>query len=400
MTDLEISKPQKNTRNTQKPPAEMPRRSRSPVRQRGQPARVADRYDGRTVARTSVDEYGRPIRMRDDYRPMRSPTPPRGNFRGRDDYAPRNRDSYDGRDRRRSRSRSPPYGSRNDNSRYRARGPSPRSRETEEDANLHIPRRDPGDVPDVQIIPMEPLDRQFLTWVENEMRGRVKVEVMPYDPRTPLQAIIRRQILEGVHSVAKLDMRAQQSCKISLQVFDRQGGIGNVRFDEYQDLDPKIAAELTLRAKNARQPPQIANPPPFVPPQYSAAQPFQPPAPAPAAANPSLANIMGGIDNATLQKLLGTLGAMPQQQMPAAAQQHNIPAVNANAGLDLAGLIGGLQQQRQVYQQPMQPQHQYPVQGGQGYGVPQQQPVVNVNQPQQSAQQVQNIMAQLARYRQ
>jgi hypothetical protein len=80
------------------------------------------------------------------------------------------------------------------------------------------------------------------------MRGRgIKVEVMFLNPRFPLQAIIRRQILEGVHGVTKLDMRCQQSAKIPLQVFDRQGGANNVRFDEYQDLDPKIAAELILR---------------------------------------------------------------------------------------------------------------------------------------------------------
>lgn len=364
------------------------------------------------------DEYGRPLRIRDDYRPVRSPTPPRGSFRGRDEYMPRGgRDSYETRDRRRSRSRSPSYG-RNDGARYRERSPSPRTREAMEDATLQIPRRDPRDVPDVQLIILENLDPQFVTWIQNEMRGRVKVDVLRLDPRLPLQAVVRRQILEGVHAVSKLDLRAQNSSKIPLQVFDRQGGTNNVRFDEYQDLDPKIAAEVVLRAKNTHQPPLQVQNAPYIPPQYQAGPPYQPPAPVSAPQAPNIASLMGQLDNATLQKLLGSLGAtqpqqQPQQQPQSLPQQHNPMAANANAAIDIASLLGGFQQQQhhvqpqQPYQQPMQPQYQMPA-GNPEYGMmpnsvgmsPQQQPPPNLNIPQQSAQQVQNIMAQLARYRQ
>lgn len=394
--DLEISKPQKNTRNAQA--SGQARRSRSPDYARGGGAdrggrgrnSAADRYDGRAAPTYRSDEYGRPIRVRDDYRPVRSPTPPRGNFRGRDEYVPRGRDSYDSRDRNRSRS---PYDHR-DNGRYRERSLSPRGREAVEDADLQLPRRDARDVPDVQILLMEQLERDFVLWVEGEMRARgIKVDVMFLNSRFPLQAVIRRQILEGVHAVSKLDMRCQQSAKIPLQVFDRQGGANNVRFDEYQDLEPKIAAELVLRAKQA-QTAQPAQNPQYTQPQFSVGQSFQTPAATPAAAN--LASLVGQLDNATLQKLLGSYQPLQQQQ--------NAPAVAANQAIDLAGLLGGLKPQppQQSYQQAQSAPDPYanlasnPALASllQNAAPPQATPT----QP-QSDQQVQNIMASLARFR-
>ncbi|KAH7382866.1 hypothetical protein BKA64DRAFT_582931 [Cadophora sp. MPI-SDFR-AT-0126] len=408
---LEISKPQKNTRNASSAVPTPVRRSRSPDYSRGtvpdrggrhpQGGRNGDRYDGRSGPPMRQDEYGRPLRIRDDYRPIRQVTPPRGSPRGRDDYAPR-RDSYEGRERRRS--RSPGYGHRG-NGRYRERSLSPRAREAIEDEDLQIPRRDPRAVPDVQIILMDQLDRAFVSWVESEMRNRgVNVEVMFLSPRLPLQAVIRRQIIEGVHAVSKLDMRSQNQSKIPLQVFDRQGGANNVRFDEYQDLDPKIAAELVIRAKYT--PPQVPQPQPYGPPQYAPVQPsYQQPAPVPA--TPNLASLVGQLDNATLQKLLGTL--QPQQQQ-------NNHAVAANSSIDLAGLLGGLTPQppQQQSYQP-QPQHHPPTDPyanlmnnpalasllGTSAPQQQQQPVQTQTQEQSAPQQqVQNIMAQLARFRQ
>ncbi|KAE8445608.1 hypothetical protein EG329_013242 [Mollisiaceae sp. DMI_Dod_QoI] len=397
---LEISKPQRNTRN-----AQAVRRSRSPDYSRGgmpdrggrsAQGRGVDRYEPRAAPQTRVDEYGRPLRVRDDYRPARSPTPPRGNFRGRDDYGPRGRDSYNGRERRRSRSRSPPYGQR-EMGRYRERSLSPRSREADEDASLQIPRREPRDIPDVQIILMDQLDRAFISWVESEMRGRgIKVEVMFLSPRFPLQAVIRRQILEGVHAVSKLDMKSQNSSRIPLQVFDRQGGVNNVRFDEYQDLDPKIAAELVLRTKQTQPQAPIQSTPYAQPPQYDANQPYQQATSAPATNTPNLASMVGQLDNATLQKLLGSL----------TQQQQNTPAATANSTIDLAGILGGLNGQQQLPQQSYQQMPADPyaniaanpaLASLLGNSVP---PQAAQPQPQQSAQQVQNIMAQLARFRQ
>lgn len=365
-----------------------------------------DRYDGRPSNSVRQDEYGRPLRMRDDYRPVRSPSPPR--YRGRDEYAGRNRDSYSGRDRRQSRSRSPQYGNRDDG-RYRERSPSPRPRQTSEDLDLSIPRRDPRNVPDVQIILMDQLDRAFVSWVEGEFLSRgIKTEVMFLSPRLPLQAVIRRQILEGVYAVLQLDLKSQIDSKVPLQVFDRQAGAKNVRFDEYQDLEPKIAAELVNRAKQLQPTQQAqAHAPQYAQPQFSSNQSYQPPllsptqyqtpAPAPAATTPNIANLVGQLDNAALQQLLSSLSTPQQQQ--------NGPAVASNATVDLAGLLGGLNPApQQGYQQP--PANPYANLANNpalasllGNAVAPQQAQTQA-QPQQSAQQVQNIMAQLARFRQ
>ena len=383
-SDLEISKAQRNTRNAQKDNAGG-RRSRSPDRSKsGQSGRGqrggTDRYVGRQGHR---DDHARPQRMRDDYRPGRSPSP-RGAYRGREG-ANRGRDFYDGRDRRRSRSRSPPYGFR-DQARYRERSPDMRSREAIEDGELQIPRRAPHEVPDVQILLLDQLNRDFVSWVENELRSRgVRTEVLFINPRLPLDAVMRRQILEGVHAVSLLDMRSQNTSKIPLQVFDRQGGADKVRFDEYQDLDPKIVAELVLRAKQAQV--QV----PYAHPQFNPGQTYQPPQAA-APAIPDLAGLVGQLDNATLQKLLGTLNTPPQQQ-----QQQAYP--NVNPGIDLASILGGMRgpqvPQQQAYQAPQQLQYgQQPM--APGYG----NPGMQQGAPQQSAQQVQDIMAQLAKFRQ
>ncbi|KAL3426272.1 RNA recognition domain-containing protein [Phlyctema vagabunda] len=386
---LEISKPQKNTRNAQKaaPPV---RRSRSPEHQRnGAPdrghrsthsgGRGGDSYDGRG-GQAGRDEYGRTLRARDDYRPGRSPSPPRGSYRTRDEYAARGRDPYE--NRRRSRSNSP-YSHR-DNGRYRERSPSPGARQAFEDADLQIPRRDPRDVPDVQVILLSELDRGFVSWVDGELRGRgIKSEIMFLSPRLPIQAVIRRQVLEGVLAVSQLDMRSQNSSKIPLQVFNRQAGANDVRFDEYRDLEPRIAAELVLRAKQTQ-----VQAPAYSQPQYASPQAYQPPqpAPAPVAAAPDLVNLVGQLDNATLQRLLS---ALPQQQ------QQNMPAATANSGMNLAGILGGLNGQQGQQAQPTYPQL---VTAANTYS--QNAPSYPPPAQAQSAQQVQNIMAQLAKFRQ
>jgi nuclear polyadenylated RNA-binding protein 3 len=416
VTDLEISKPQKNTRQAgsgQAQPAAQ-RRSRSPDyprasgggrggQGRNQPQGY-DRYDGRALASPrEADHRGATARGRDDYRPLRSPSPPRGNFRGRDEYAPtRGRDHYGGHDGRRSRSRSPVY-DRRDAGRYRERSPSPRRREMDEDAALGIPRRDPRDVPEVQIILLEELDRNFITWVESDIRGRgLKIEVMFLSARLPVEVVVRRQIMEGVVAVVKLTRKAQETSRIPLQVFDRTRGADNVRFDEYENLEPRIAAELVIREKQK----QLAAPAPVAL-TYGQLTGQQYGAPA-TQATPNLGSIVGQLDNATLQKLLGTLNAPIQSPT---SQQQNPVAAQSNSQIDLAGILGGLmgkpvQPQQQQQQYLPQQQNQYPPQGptpnlgallgAAGLGQSQAQAQGGA----QSAEQVQNIMAQLARFRQ
>ena len=138
LVDLEISKPQRNTKKIEPPTPGPRRRSRSPDYTRGGtgPAPRDGRYGGHSNSLSPRDRDRR-FRDRDDYRPMRSPSPrgpPRG-MRSRD----RSRDRFD--TRYRSRSRTPPR---------RHRSPSPRRDYTED--GLDLRRRLPHEVPDIQIL--------------------------------------------------------------------------------------------------------------------------------------------------------------------------------------------------------------------------------------------------------
>lgn len=138
--DLEISKPQRNTRG---PAADAPprRRSRSPAYNRGGSPRRGGgssyRGGGREVDRFrgSGERRGSGPREREDYDDRRSPAP---RFGERDDYRPR-----------RSRSRTPPR-------RYRPRSRSPPTVDPDE---VPLPRRNPSEVPEVQILVSDELDR-------------------------------------------------------------------------------------------------------------------------------------------------------------------------------------------------------------------------------------------------
>ncbi|MCJ1320665.1 hypothetical protein MMC15_006005 [Xylographa vitiligo] len=416
---LEISKPQKNSRNAAASAAgdnlraSHYRRSRSPDhvrRQQGHgvgPRPGADRF-------VPFSDFRDEPRRRDDYRPGRSPSP-RG-YRGRDEYRggrDRSPDRYYG---RRSRSRSP-FGRA---ARYRS--PSPRAREIDQEATLPIPRRDARDVPDVQLILIEEVDRAFVTYIESSFRERGLRCAVLILPGVPLEAVVKRQILEGVQAIVKLYRASQLTGKIPLQLFDRTGGADNVRFEEYDELEARIAAELVIRAK-AKQITAV------VPPahnQYTAApQPYStlPYAPAPHqaplqqqavpnAGQPNIANLITSLDGPALQKLLGAMQQNPQT--PQAPQQH-MPLQSPGPNQDLSALLGNVGMQRQLqhqsphgqqtYPYAMVQQQQQPAQQYQ-YGPPYQQAAQQTGPPQHQQPQpgqhlhVQNIMEQLAKWKQ
>ncbi|KAE8324656.1 hypothetical protein BDV39DRAFT_115630 [Aspergillus sergii] len=363
---LEISKPQRNTRPGPAPaePSRAPpaRRSRSPEYSRGGPPTSRN-------PRAPTDRYDRPYesprvpfsdfrdepthRRRDDYRPPpRSPSP-RG-FRGRDGYRSRDRtpERYDRRERRRSRS---PYAR---DRRYRS--PSPRARGYEGDVELPVPRRAPRDVPEVQILVLEEVDRNFIFHVENAFRNRgLRVDVLVLGPRIPLNAAVQRQISEGVLAVVRLARPNQFSRKIPLQVFDRSGGADNVRFNEYPDVEPNIAAEIVFHAQSVQR---GAPPTPFPPnPAFGVpplAAPPMPQAPLPALSNPpNIANLITSLDGPTLQSLLGAL-QQRQSAVPPAQQPFATTVSTPNAGADLASLLSAATRQPV----PTNPQHPLPPQ--------------------------------------
>lgn len=261
-------------------------------------------------------------------------------------------------------------------------------------------------MPDVQIILQPDVNRDFVTWVENALKVRaLKTEVMYLHPRIPKDQVIQRQAAEGVHAVVDLDLRAQTLGKIPVQAFDRSAGSSNVRFDQYVDLDPNTAAEVILRAKASGVPayaqPYAAagygNPyggqPHQGPPHAMAAPPAAYP---PQQASPSvadLATIMGQVDNATLQRLLSTIQT-PQGGIPSG---HAPPAPNQQ--VDIQAILGSLGGSAAQHHGP--PQGQYSAPYGAPYGG-----APNGGGPHMPGQmgdsdaQVQNIMSQLARYRQ
>ncbi|KAI1479669.1 hypothetical protein F4774DRAFT_122614 [Daldinia eschscholtzii] len=323
---------------------------------------------------------------RDDYRPGRQPSPRRGSHRQQSSFD-NNRGYYDDYNAR-ARSRSPNYG-RRDSGYYRRRSPSPYRRHPSE-VELDIPRRYGGDIPDVQFLLLQEVERDFISWAERAFLSQgLRVQVMFLNPHFPREAVIQRQVMEGVHAVVELDYRAQQTGLISLQVFNRSGGRDNVRYDQYQDLDPNIAAQLVGRAKSqiqahnpysAQYPPvqyAQAPQPSYLPPPY-AAQPY------PTAGVPT-GNPTGPLDNATLQKILGSLHN--QQGGP---QGHHPGQAVGGAPVDVNSVLASLGGAHNIGAAGLNPPH--------NAGYP---PVPPSGAPGgDSSHHVQNIMAQLARYRQ
>lgn len=336
-------------------------RDRSPDRRTPRGARGPERYD------TGERGY-----RRDDYRPVRSPSP-RGNGPRGGAY-PRDREFAGSHERRRSRSPAR-YGRYGEETSYRRRSPSPHRRAPSDSGSLDLPRRFGADVPDVQILLLQEVSRDFVSWVQGAFHNRgLKTDVMYLNPRFPRDAVVQRQVVEGVHAIIDLDYAAQSQGKISIQVFMRSGG-SSVRFELYQGIDPPIAAELVLREKsqsgahhaqarppqqypptnyNQPYPPEAAPPPANYPYQYppQPSAPVAPPQP-PAPAAPDLASMVGQLDNSALQALLASLQQNPQAAAAAAAaagaqaqahhhamqpQQQQQPA----AQIDMNALLGNL----------------------------------------------------------
>ncbi|OAA82039.1 Nucleotide-binding, alpha-beta plait [Akanthomyces lecanii RCEF 1005] len=357
---------------------------------------------------------------RDDRRGGRRHSPRRQGYHGRDDsYGGRDK-FYDAGGRGRDRSRSPGY-PRHDKGGYRRRSNSPyggRSRHQEKEIDL--PRRYGADVPDIQIILQQEVNRDFVGWVEHAFKEKgLRPEVMFLHPRFPKDQVIQRQAVEGVHAVVELDMRAQNLGKIPVQVFDRSGGSNNVRFDLYVDLDPATAGEVILRAKAAgsaavtytqqpyggyqqpyQPPPQqhpprggpYGNPPPNHAPPHAAYG--QPVAATPVPNMADIAKLVGQVDNATLQRLLSSMAAPVSNAMPAAAAP---PTGNAHVDIHaLLGALGGNPTAQAHPAVPAAPHYGGPYGAGQGPppGPP---PPGGATNGDSAA--VQNIMAQLSRYR-
>lgn len=239
-------------------------------------------------------------------------------------------------------------------------------------------------------------------------------------PRMPKDQVIQRQAAEGVHAVVDLDLQAQHTGRVPVQAFDRSAGTSNVRFDRYENLDPGTAAEVILRAKASGAPTygqaygaQVgyaahhAGHPPHTPGAagpyagYQQAVMYQGQAQAAPGTNTAdLGSLMGQMDNATLQRLLSSIQGAPQAALTGAAPTAGPPAAanataqTANSQVDIQALLGSLGGSAAgIPQHGAQQQAQYGA-AYSGHSGP------SGGAAGDSAAQVQNIMAHLARYRQ
>lgn len=253
------------------------------------------------------------------------------------------------------------------------------------------------------------LNRDFIAWVEKAFQARgIAVDVLLLSPRLDVDAVMRRQLVEGVLAVCRLNQNSQNTGRVNLRLFDRSRGPSNLRFDDYDNQDPQICVELVLRQKSTplpqynqyggtsqytpqppqqqaqygyppqqtpQQPPHNYGMPPVptgFPPGYNPQQHQPPPVSAPSQQN--LQQLITSLDPKGLQSLLSAMGQQPQTpQFGAPQQQHQAYAQQPGgfAGQqqvavqalqrDPSALAGFLQQQGHA---PPQPQAQAQAQGG------------------------------------
>ena len=73
--------------------------------------------------------------------------------------------------------------------------------------------------------------RTFVGYIQQSFRGRgLRCDVLQM-PRVSLEAVLKRQIVEGVQAVVQILRKSQVTGKIPLRVYSRNAGIDNVRFD-------------------------------------------------------------------------------------------------------------------------------------------------------------------------
>ncbi|RJE20116.1 rna-binding protein [Aspergillus sclerotialis] len=208
----------------------------------------------------------------------------------------------------------------------------------------------------------ETFRRNFIFHVENSFRNRgLRVDVLVLGPRIPLNAAVQRQIVEGVLAVVRLSRPNQFSRKIPLQVFDRTAGPDKVRFNEYPEIDPNVAAEIVCHAQPMQQ--RSGAPAPFPPNPAFGVPPLPPPPPhiphgplpgVPHPQPPNVANLISSLDGPALQSLLSTL---QQRQQPVPPAQQPFPAANPAPGVaDLASILSNATRQPI----PGNPQHPLP----------------------------------------
>jgi hypothetical protein len=72
----------------------------------------------------------------------------------------------------------------------------------------------------------------FIRYVEDTFRSHnLRINVLIMSPRLSEPAVVRRQIIEGVLAIVRIDMAALSKSKVNVQIFDRRSGASNVQFN-------------------------------------------------------------------------------------------------------------------------------------------------------------------------
>ncbi|KAI0517055.1 hypothetical protein F5B22DRAFT_144952 [Xylaria bambusicola] len=115
------------------------------------------------------------------------------------------------------------------------------------------PRRG-AEISDVHLV-LGDVSHSFLAMVMNEfINNGLSVGFSSLDPRLGHHEAIQRLVVEGVRAVVILDYHMEERGLISLDLFDHQDGVNNVRFDQYRDLPPDVIARIILSRRPQVQP--------------------------------------------------------------------------------------------------------------------------------------------------
>lgn len=177
-----------------------------------------------------------------------------------------------------------------------------------------LPRRYGNHVPECQIIITDDTDRGFIYFVEKAFKDKgFRIDTLFLSPRLPLPSVVQQMIIEGIMAIIFLNRQLQSQSKISMQIFDRRADSSDVKFDEYANIDVHVAVVLALRKKQSLS--QITNTY-GVSNNYTNTN-FQPQNTSSlGVANSDLANLIGSLDPATLQKVIGALTQTSQPLPP------------------------------------------------------------------------------------
>ncbi|QSL66840.1 hypothetical protein MERGE_001227 [Pneumocystis wakefieldiae] len=179
--------------------------------------------------------------------------------------------------------------------------------------NFPLPRRYGNNVPECQIIITDDTDRSFIYFVEKAFKDKgFRIDTLFLSPRLPLPSVVQQMIIEGIMAIIFLNRQLQSQSKISMQIFDRKADSSDVKFDEYANIDVHVAVVLALRKKQSIL--QLTNTYGIT--NYNNTSFQSQNTPSLGIANSDLANLIGSLDPATLQKVIGALTQSSQQLAP------------------------------------------------------------------------------------